>query len=143
MTAANTNVAELGEFFANCRAGRVAEVLAQLDRVGGTAVRSPEGWTPLIVASFHGHVDLARELIRRGADVRAVNSKGTSVLMYAKSAALRDGNYAMMDLLLAAGADVYHRDGFGRDIEDYARELHAPALVQYLIGAKARAKTHT
>lgn len=135
--------AEREAFFADCRAGHLEEVLAQLDRVGGTTVRSSEGWTPLIVASFHGHANLARALIGRGADVNAVNGKGTSVLMYAKSAALRDGNYVVMDLLLEAGADVFHRDHLGRDIEDYARELEAPVLVQYLVGAKVKAKIYS
>lgn len=133
--------AELGIFFADCRAGRVDAVLAQLDRVGGTGARSTEGWTPLIVASYHGHLELARALIERGADVNAVNRKGTSVLMYAKSAALRDGNYAVMDFLLAAGANVFHRDRFGRDIEDYARELQSPVLVRYIVEAKTKANT--
>lgn len=132
---------DLEALFANCRAGRLAAVLEQLEQVGNKEVRSPEGWTVLIVASFHGHVDLVRALIGRGADVNAVNSKGTSVLMYAKSAALRDGNYAVMDVLLAAGADVFHRDRFVKDIEDYAREVQNPALVQYLVDAKARTKT--
>lgn len=130
-------------FFANCRAGHRELVLAQIDQIGGVEARSPEGWTPLIVASFHGHLDLIRALIARGANVNAVNGKGTSVLMYAKSAALRDGCYTVMDILLAAGADPFHRDIFGRDIEDYARELQAPMLVEYLITAKARAKTQS
>lgn len=135
--------AELDAFFADCRAGRVEAVLSQLDQIGGTGVRSSEGWTPLIVACFHGRVDLVIALIQQGADVNAVNAKGTSVLMYAKSAALRDGNYAIMDLLLAAGADVFHRDRYGRDIEDYARELEAPELVRYLVSAKAKTKTQS
>lgn len=131
----------LETFFAYCRAGRLEKVLAQLDGMGGTEIRSDDGWTPLIVASFQGHVSLVHALIGRGADVNAVNVKGTSVLMYAKSAALRDGNYAVMDVLLAAGADVFHRDQFGRDIEDYARQLQAPKLVQYIVDKKAKAKT--
>jgi methionyl-tRNA formyltransferase len=124
-------------FFANCRDGRLEAVLGQLDQVGGVAVRSPEGWTPLIVASFHGHRSLAEALIGRGADVNAVNAKGTSVLMYAKSAALRSGNFAVMDLLIASGADLFHRDIFGKDIEEYARELNATVLVNYLVAAKS------
>ncbi|HRJ45851.1 MAG TPA: ankyrin repeat domain-containing protein [Opitutaceae bacterium] len=135
--------AELETLFSDCRAGRVDAVLAQMDRVGGMGARSPEGWTPLIVASYHGHLELARALIERGADVNAVNRKGTSVLMFAKSAALRDGNFAVMDLLLAAGADVFHRDRFGRDIEDYARELQSPALVRFIVEVKAKANTQS
>lgn len=141
MTLPNVMCADRETLFADCRDGRLESVLAQLDQAGSTEVRSPEGWTPLIVASFHGKLDLARSLIERGADVNAVNAKGTSVLMYAKSAAHRDGSYLVMDLLIGAGADVFHRDRFGKDIEDYARELQAPSLVQYLVNAKTKAKT--
>ncbi len=132
MSASPDPAAAVRSLFESCRLGDRDAVRALVARLGNTEVRSPEGWTPLVVAAFHNQVELARDLLDLGADVNATNAKGTSVLMYSKSAALRTGDFAIMELLLSRGADPGHRDGFGKDILDYSRELGATELVAYL-----------
>lgn len=67
------------------------------------------GWTPLMAASLHGQVDLARLLLDHGADLHAVNSEGKSAIHYA---AMRGGAEAMR-LLVRLGAEVNAQDTFG------------------------------
>jgi len=123
---------ESGILFAACREGKIAKVEVLLDQAGTTECRSPEGWTPLIVAAFHGHAALCRALLDGGGDVNACNHKGTSVLMYAKSAVIRTGDRAILDMLLRAGANAGHRDVAGLSIYDYLERLGEYELAAHL-----------
>jgi len=39
--------------------------------------------TALMTSSYHGHVDMVRELLSRGARVQAVDKQGSTALSYA------------------------------------------------------------
>jgi len=84
--------------------------------------RSEEGWTPLIVASFHGRADIMRWLIAHGAGPNLPNPKGTTPLMYAKGHYLRTGDAQPLRLLLDAGADPDITDKAGLRLLDYVPE---------------------
>ncbi|UWR02862.1 ankyrin repeat domain-containing protein [Ruegeria conchae] len=108
-----------------CEAGRLAEVSKYLDRFPQLLEhRTPEGWTPLIVAAFNQQKDIVAELLNRGADPNATGRNGTTVLMYAKSAILKgeSENLALLDLLIAKGADSSRRDKFGHAVLDYVKD---------------------
>ena len=68
-----------------------------------------QGWTPLMAASLHGQVDLARLLLDHGANLHAVNAEGKSAIHYA---AMRGGAEAVR-LLVRLGAGVNAADTFG------------------------------
>lgn len=75
---------------------------------------SHDGWTPLHLASFFGHRDLAALLLARGADVNA-RSRSTR---FAREntplhAAAANARTAVAEVLLERGADVNARDGSG------------------------------
>lgn len=80
------------------------------------------GWTPLIVAAYNNSKDVCTYLIKRGADVNARNFNGTTVIMYAKDAALRTNDYEIISDLLEAGADPYIADYSGKNLFDYLQE---------------------
>src|SRR5207247_11263248 len=75
---------------------------------------SHDGWTPLHLASFVGHMESARLLLARGADVNA-RSKSTR---FAKEntplhAAAANRQVGVAEILIAHGADVNAKDGSG------------------------------
>jgi hypothetical protein len=93
------------------------------------------GWTPLSVAVFQQHVDLARYLLDNGADVNYANSNGTTILMYAKTKLLHtDDNYDFMKFLINHGADVTAKDLHGKTVLDYVREKEDTRMEQFLGG---------
>src|SRR5687768_8148075 len=81
------------------RAGDRAAVQRLLQ--AGTAVNAPavDGTTALHWAADADHLELARLLIKAGADTNAVNRYGVTPL----SAAAQHGGAAMLSLLLDAG----------------------------------------
>jgi len=83
------------------KAGDLATMRGLLKQPGAAKAATPDGTTPLHVATDLDHLEAAALLVRGGADVKAVNRYGVTPLY---SAAL-NGNAAMVELLLNAGAD--------------------------------------
>ncbi len=85
--------------------------------------RSPEGWTPLIVAAHGQKKDVVDVLLAHGADANACGKKGTTVLMYAKTALVGQAapDLSILRALLDAGADPARHDALGKDIFHYLR----------------------
>ena len=52
---------------------------------GRAEISFPPGTTPLMVASFFGHSDVAERLLDRGADPRAADAAGTTALDHARA----------------------------------------------------------
>jgi ankyrin repeat protein len=93
------------DLFSLCAAGRVNAVKHEIDRDGSLLkAHSGDGWTPLHLAAFFGHPELAAALLDRGADVnaRSTNSMKNTPL----HAAAAGGNIELVRLLLERGADA-------------------------------------
>ena len=115
-------------------AGQVERVATLLDSYPGLLeTRTPEGWTPLILAAFHQHIKTVELLLTRGADANATGRKGTTAIMYAKTALLEaeTPDTSMLDLLIAHGADPARCDMFGLNILHYVQK--SSALTRYFI----------
>ncbi|KAG7381507.1 Mitogen-activated protein kinase kinase kinase mlk-1 [Phytophthora pseudosyringae] len=89
------------------------DVLMMLAGQGGGAnlhVADLNGWTPLLFASYGGHVDVVGYLLEHGADVDARDSGGSSSLRFAAS----EGRMEVVHLLVeVGGARVNQSDGSG------------------------------
>jgi ankyrin repeat protein len=70
--------------------------------------RSFDGWTPLHLAAFMGHADVARVLLDHGADIEAVAKNGIGNRPLHAALAGKESP-EVIDLLLARGADVNAR----------------------------------
>lgn len=90
------------------------------------------GHTMLISACRAGQLAVVKWLLDNGADPNVTNFKGTTPLMYAKTAAFASGRCDVMDALLAAGADVDAVDNEGLTALDYTR-ARAEFIISYLL----------
>ena len=81
-----------------------------------------QGWNALIIATFNGAYECVEYLINQGADVNAINYNNTSVLMYAKTNAIKTRDLKIINLLLSSGADINSIDIFGKSVIDWVKE---------------------
>ena len=93
------------DIFEAVAAGRAEAVSAMLDRNPALAKSwSPDGFTPLHFAAFFGQQEIARYLVRRGADVSAVSMNPMEVTPLHSAAAAHATEIVRM--LLESGAPV-------------------------------------
>lgn len=93
------------DVFNLCVAGHSAAVLAEIERDPALLeAHSTDGWTPLHLAAFFGHAELANVLMDKGAQVesRSTNSMKNTPL----HAAAAGGETRLVDLLLKRGAQA-------------------------------------
>ena len=82
----------------------VASATRCIENFADINLRNGKGWTPLIVASFNGAVDVMKILIESGANVDKPNYKGTTPLMYAMTHYQNTKQRLAIDILLQFGA---------------------------------------
>lgn len=116
--------------------GREEELTAMLDRRRASVRdRSPDGWTPLHLASYFGRLEAATALIDRGADVRARSENPMQNTPLHAAAA--GGRMALVMLLVDRGADV-NAEAAGVAPLDIACGRRDDEMVRYLVDRGAR-----
>ena len=87
--------------------------------------KNEKGWTPLIVAAFNQHKDLVEAFLRAGANPNVANINGTTPLMFAKTALMKEKQPSteLLELLIAYGANINYCDKFGKNIHDYVSKV--------------------
>lgn len=113
---------KVDELFIAIEKGSVQDVdrLARVPKV--LNVQNKYGWTPLIVAIYNNNKDIVKTLLVSGADLNICNFKGTTPLMYAKSAFVKTNDPEIIKLLLDFGVDIYQIDYDKKNVLDYCIE---------------------
>ena len=99
-----------------------------IDQAGG-----PEGWTPLMVAAFHGFSGVVGVLLNKGASVSIVGDGGVSALHLSA----REGHVMVAKLLVRAGANMEAGDSQGDTPLNDAAERGQYEVMRALIEAGA------
>ncbi|TQP74569.1 formyltransferase family protein [Vibrio cholerae] len=84
--------------------------------------KNVKGWSPIIVAAYHGRIDMIKELLSLGANINDRNINGTTVFMYAKDFAINNNEYSILNQIIELGADVKIKDNNGFDVFDYVNK---------------------
>ena len=108
-----------------------AEIIAAVELEPGLVTRASEryGQTILHLACCGGHVDLARDLVDRQADVHQRSTAGWDALMYASII----GHIPVMEFLLSRGADMTARNNAGTTALGIAAFFDKLPACKYLI----------
>ena len=81
--------------------------------------KNERGWSPIIVAAYHGQINVVRLLLEYGANINDVNYNGTTVFMYAKDYAVKYNSVEYLKELKSLGADLSMSDYRGMTVFDY------------------------
>jgi len=92
--------------------------------------KNGKGWTPLIIASFNGSINVLELLLSEGVDVNQTNYKGTTPLMYAMTHFENTGQRLVFDALIKHGASLDLKDLSGLSIKDYAKKRAVQGLFE-------------
>lgn len=119
------------DVFSAAALGRTEDLRAAL-RTTPVNVYAYDGWTPLHLAAFFGHLDAARLLLDSGADVHAVSRNGlTNTPLHAATA----GKHVDVALLLhARGADPRVIDAGGYTPLQIASQNGLSSVVEAVTG---------
>jgi ankyrin repeat protein len=114
------------DVFAAAATGRVDDLRRSLDEKSVNAY-AYDGWTPLHLAAFFGHIDAARLLLAEGADVMSVSRNGMKNTPLHAATAGRHGDVGL--LLLEHGADPAALDAGGYTPLQIATQNHLDSVV--------------
>ncbi len=106
-------------------------VLAGMPPSSGVDVRGGARWTPLMMASLHGHDACVRVCLDRGANANARSEDGHTPLMLAA----RNGHATIVWQLVRRGANVSARHGQGGTALFFAAEQGRLDCVRVLVRA--------
>ncbi|MDR1967246.1 MAG: ankyrin repeat domain-containing protein [Burkholderiaceae bacterium] len=96
------------------------------------AIIDGTGWTPLHYAATKGQVDMIRYLLRLGADIDAASPNGSTPLMMAAGY----GSPEAVKLLIESGADLDKRNQVGLSALDFAKRYERPDAIKLLTQAE-------
>lgn len=127
--------------FRACESGQVDDAASILEAHPEMLnCRNEHGWTPLIVACFNQRFDCAKKLMFLGADPNIGGNKGTTPLMYAKTALLNkpDAGYQLLDTLVEHGAEVARVDANGLSLFDYVTREDDRRMLRWILDHTSR-----
>ena len=90
-----------------------------------------QGWSLIIVSAYNNSKKTLKYLLEIGADINDRNNNGTTVLMYAKNAALRDNDFEIIDIILSCKPDLFAADYSNKNVFDYLKD-QSKELMNYI-----------
>lgn len=90
------------DLFHEVSSNNIASVKALIAAGAAINIRDNERLTPLMVACWQGHTDIAESLIKAGADISVSDNEGLTPLLMA----CQQGYADIVEILLDAGADI-------------------------------------
>ncbi|MDT4330175.1 ankyrin repeat domain-containing protein [Methylomonas sp. MED-D] len=93
------------------REGNLAGIAEYVQRGGAVNTINADGYPPLILAAYHGHLPAVQALHAAGADACAEDTKGNDALM---GVAFKGDSETARWLVESAGCNVNHRNRLGQ-----------------------------
>ena len=90
--------------------GDIEGVIAALAQGGRVTVRSPDGFTPLLIAAQEGHTEICGLLLAHGSNVNEVEPEAKATSLHN---AATHGHNVLVEALLSWGAQVNQQDYLG------------------------------
>lgn len=112
-----------------CRTNNIEEAKQIITLIPNIDEVESSGWSPLMIACYFGSDKIVDLLLQYGANPHLTNLNGTTTLMYAKDAYLKDKKLTIIDKLISRGVNIASTDIYGKNILDYIDDIE---LINYL-----------
>jgi ankyrin repeat protein len=122
------------DVFAAAATGRVDDLRRALEQEGAVNARAYDGWTPLHLAAFFGHLEAARILLDAGADVDALSQNALGNTPLHAATAGRHSHVALA--LIERGANPHAVDAGGYTPLQIATQNQLQAVVERMTGTR-------
>jgi methionyl-tRNA formyltransferase len=119
-------------FWQICELGDHSKLNSVVSKITNINLINAKGWNAIIIATYHGHLDIVKRLIDLGADINSKNKVGTTLLMYAFSYYQRSKDPTIFQTLAELGSDILSVDRFGKDLKRYIIENKCDELLKHL-----------
>ena len=117
-----------------CRKGNVNDLISIYTNDPNSINQANEaGYTPLILACYHGNQEVVEFLIDKVEDINGTSNYGTPLM-----AAVVKGDLNIIELLLEKDADTNIADVNGTTALHYATLFKQPSIVKLLVKAGAK-----
>ena len=90
------------DIFQSFRESNFDQALQEAQTLSDVNIVDQDGWTPLMYAARLGQIEIAKELLKKNANLEAQNHAGLTPYLWAAYA----GHVDMMKLLHESGADI-------------------------------------
>ncbi len=110
-----------------CKNGDIDGVKPYIER-GEIERADIHGFSPLLIATYHGHARLVEYLVENGADVDRQEKRGWTSLMYASYYNYKE----IAKILLKHNASVTMKNSEGKNALDYAEERYHEEILDML-----------
>lgn len=125
----------LGEAAGRGDVDRIRAILADGIKAN-SIIDGRHGWTAIMYAAFHGHVEPTKVLIENDANVNHIDYEKNSAITLAASKNFWD----VASALAEAGADVTHENSKGKSALTYARHAKQKAFLKKWQTAEAESE---
>ena len=122
------------ELCSMAKEGNLKKVILILDHPDCDINMRESGLTALMWAAHHGHLQIVKELIQRGADIDLINDSGWTALL----AASQQGFVKIVESLISAGANVNAADSDGWNALMRAKQNGHTSIINMLKNAGAK-----
>jgi hypothetical protein len=91
-------------------------------------IKNEKGYSPLMLAAYHGHSLACELLLAKGADANSVDLAGNSILM---GVAFK-GHLEIAQILIENGADISYRNSKNQNALHFAQLFGRSDVIKYL-----------
>ena len=122
-------LAASADIFQSFRESNFDQALQEAQDLSDANIVDQDGWTPLMYAARLGKVEIAKELLKKNADLEAQNHAGLTPYLWAAYA----GHVDMMKLLSESGANIYHENAYHETVLDIATISQEIEAIKYIL----------
>ncbi len=117
------------DIFQSFRESNFDQALQEAQNLSDVNIVDQDGWTALMYAARLGQVEIAKELLKKKANLEAKNHAGLTPYLWAAYA----GHVDMMKLLHENGANIYHENAYHENALDIATISNEVGAVRYIL----------